>query len=150
MYDESWCPQLAQLYGNKFSVVDRLFYRRGQIKTNYRQRNLLQNYSADVDKLCSTEIDISEYAITEQKDAEYEESLVTKEVPSYFNIFECGRNLLDRLDVTYEQACMATPKEKYYTKLLKNLVDDNNRNGAPFSNENIQQAVSIVIEETEA
>ena len=69
---------------------------------------------------------------------------------SYFNIFECGRYLLDRLDVTYEQACMATPKEKYYTKLLKNLVDDNNRNGAPFSNENIQQAVSIVMEETEA
>ena len=45
---------------------------------------------------------------------------------------------------------MATPKDKYYTKLLKNLVDENNRNGAPFSNEKIQQAVSIVMEETEA
>ena len=47
-----------------------------------------------------------------KKDAEYKESSVTKEVPSCFNIFECGRNILDRLDVTYEQAYMATPKDK--------------------------------------
>ena len=45
---------------------------------------------------------------------------------------------------------MATPKDKYYTKLLKTLVDESNRNSAPLSNENIQQAVSIVMEETEA
>ena len=86
-----------------------------------------------MDELCTTKIDISEYTITEQK-----ESSVTKEVPIYFNIFECGRNILDRLDITYEQACMATPKDKYYTKLLKNLVNDNNRNGTPLSNEKIQ------------
>ena len=41
------------------------------------------------------------------KDTEYKESSVTTEVPSYFNIFECGRNILDRLDVSYERACMA-------------------------------------------
>ena len=52
--------------------------------------------------------------------------------------------------MTYERACMATPKDRYYTKLLKNLVDDNNRNSAPFFNENIQQVVSILMEETEA
>ena len=52
--------------------------------------------------------------------------------------------------MTYERQCMATPKYKYYTKLLKTLVDGNNRNGAPFSNENIQQAVSIVMGEMEA
>ena len=98
---------------------------------------LLQNYSADVDKLYSTEIEKSEYTITEQTYAEYEKYSVTKEVPIYFNMFECGRNHLDRLDVTYERACMATPKEKYYTKLLKTLVDENNRNGVPFSNEKI-------------
>ena len=44
--------------------------------------------------------------INKQKDAknetEYEESSVTDEVPSYFNIFKCGRNILNRLDVTYE------------------------------------------------
>ena len=35
-------------------------------------------------------------------------------------------------------------------KLLKTIVDDNNCNGTPLSNENIQQAVRIVMEETEA
>ena len=41
-----------------------------------------------------------------QKDAnneeEYEEYSVTDEVPIYLNIFECGRNILNILDVTYE------------------------------------------------
>ena len=59
---------------------------------------------------------------TQAKDAknetEYEEYSVTDEVPSYFNIFECVRNILNRLDVTYEQACMAPAKDKYYTKML--------------------------------
>ena len=41
-------------------------------KQSIINRNLSQNYSVDVDKLCSTEIDISEYTIMEQKDAEYE------------------------------------------------------------------------------
>ena len=45
--------------------------------------------------------DVSEYTITEQKDKEYKEPRVTKEVTSYFNIFECDRNILYRLDVTY-------------------------------------------------
>ena len=89
-----------------------------------------------MDELCSTEKDISEYMI-EQKDAEYKESSVTKEVTSYFNIFKCGRNLLDRLDVTYEQACMATPKDKYYEKMLETLVNENNRNSALLPNENL-------------
>ena len=105
---------------------------------------------SDADKLCFTEIYISEHNITEQKDAEYKEPSVTKEVPIYFNIFECGRNLVERLDVTYERACLATPKEKYYEKMLETPVDDNNRNDALFSNEKPQQAVSKVMEETEA
>ena len=32
-----------------------------------------------------------------------------KEV-SYFNIFECGRNLLDKLDITYQRAFAASEK----------------------------------------
>ena len=71
-------------------------------------------------------------------------------MPIYFNIFECGGNILDIIDVTYERAFMATPKDKYYTKLLKTLVDDNNRNGSPLSNENIKKLFSIVMKETEA
>ena len=54
--------------------------------------------------------------INKQKDtknkAEYEESSVKDEVPSYFNIFKYGRNILKRLDVTNERAPMATPKDK--------------------------------------
>ena len=49
-------------------------------------KTLSQNYSADVDELFSSDIDISEHTITEQKDAYYEESSVTKEGTSYFNI----------------------------------------------------------------
>ena len=29
---------------------------------------------------------------------------------SYFNIFECGRNVLDKLDVTYQRAFTASKK----------------------------------------
>ena len=49
----------------------------------------------------------------------------------------------------YEQSCMATTKYKYYTKMLETLVDYNDRNNAPFSNENLGQAVSKVVAETE-
>ena len=76
----------------------------GKSKCSIVNETLSQNYSAGVDELCSTEKNISEYTITEQKDADYKESSVTKEVTSYFNVFECGGNLLDRLDVTYKQA----------------------------------------------
>ena len=67
----------------------------------------------------------------------YEESSVTHGVPSYFNIFDCGGNILNKLDVTYERACMSTTKEKYYTKMLETIVDYNDCNNAPFSNEKL-------------
>ena len=58
---------------------------------------------------CSTGEDESECVhknINKQKDANnkeyYEGSSVTHELPRYFNIFECGRNILNRIDVTYE------------------------------------------------
>ena len=109
-------------------------------KRNNVNKNLLQNNSAD----------ISENTITELKDEEHKETAVTKKVKDYFNIYECGRNLLDRLDVTYQQAFMATPKDKYYNALLDTLVKDNNLRGEPLSNEKIHQAVGKVIEETES
>ena len=70
-------------------------------------------------------------------------------MPRYFNIYECGRNLLNRLEVTFEQACMAKTKDKYYMKMLETLVDYNDRNNEPFSNEKIRQAVRRVMSETE-
>ena len=42
---------------------------------------------------------------------------------------------------------MATPRDEYYTDLLETLVNYNDRNNGPFSNEKIQQAVSRVMAE---
>ena len=97
-----------------------------ELKEFLLDKNILQIYSTDgdesksiiVDK-CSMDEDKQECVhknIIKQKDAnieaEYEKTSVIDEVPTYFNIFECGRNILNRLDVTYERACMATPKEE--------------------------------------
>ena len=53
------------------------------------------------------------------------------------------------LDMTYEQVCMATPKDKYYTKLLETLVGYNDHRNSPLSNDNLRQAISTVMAETE-
>ena len=74
-------------------------------KRNIVNKTLLQNNSENV----------PEYTITELKEKEYKEPSVTKEVKRYFNIFKCGRNILVRLDVTYQRAFMATPQDKYQT-----------------------------------
>ena len=44
---------------------------------------------------------------------------------------------------------MATSIEKYYTKIHETIIDYNDDNGAPLSNENIQDAIHKVIEEKE-
>ena len=51
--------------------------------------------------------------------------------------------------MAYEQSYMATTKDKYCTKMLESLVDYNNLNNAPLSNENIRQAVTRIMAETE-
>ena len=69
-------------------------------------------------------------------DDEHKEPLVIGKVTSYFNIFECGINLLDQLDVTYQQAFMASPvqegyyipspaQERYYDQLAKRFINSN-------------------------
>ena len=98
---------------------------------NIVNETLSQNNSADA----------PENTITELEDEEHKEHSVTEKVKSYFNIYDSGINLLKRLDVTYQQAFMATPKEKYYNVLLDTLVKDNNLRGERLSNQNIQKAV---------
>ena len=39
-------------------------------------------------------------------------------VPSYFKLFECGKNFFNNIDATYEQACMATWQGKCNTAML--------------------------------
>ena len=72
---------------------------------NIVHETLSQNNSADV----------PDNFITELKDDEHKEPSVTEKVTSYFNIFECSRNILDQMDVTYQQTFMATSaQDEYY------------------------------------
>ena len=57
-------------------------------------------------------MDVPENTITELKDKDHKEPPVTQKVTIYFNIFECGRNILDQLVVTYQQAFMVTPEDE--------------------------------------
>ena len=60
---------------------------------------------------------------------------VTYDVPKYFNVFkvfECRNKVLDRLDVSYERACMATQKEEEFTEMLDHLNKYNDRHNQQF------------------
>ena len=57
-------------------------------------------------------IGVPDNVIMELKNDEHKEPSVTEKVTSYFNIYECGRNLLDRIYVTYQQSFMSTPRDK--------------------------------------
>ena len=67
--------------------------------------------------------------------------------PSYFNLFESGGNLLNRIDVTCERACMATSRERYHTESYNNLTDDNDHTNTPLSIEKIREKVRKVMDE---
>ena len=92
-------------------------------------KNLLENNSKDVSEsehnivnetlLQNNSADVPENTIMELKDEEHKEPSVTKKVTSYLNIFDCGRNLLDKLDVTYQRAFMATLEDYYYMEMTK-------------------------------
>ena len=70
------------------------------------ERNIVNETLSHINSM-----DTPENTITELKDKNHKEPSVTEKVTSYFNIFECGRNLLDQLDVTYQRAFMATPED---------------------------------------
>ena len=60
------------------------------------------------------------------KDDEHKEPSVIEKRTSYFNIFKCGRNILDQLDVMYQQAFMATSaQDEYYKEMTKSLIKTN-------------------------
>ena len=56
--------------------------------------------------------DVPTNVITELKYDVHIKPSVTDKGSSYFNIFECGRNLLDQLDVTYQRAFTASPVQQ--------------------------------------
>ena len=65
---------------------------------NIVNKTLSQNNSSDVRTNVITEL---------KYDENMEPSVSVKEA-CYFNIFECGRNLLDQLDVTYQRLFTAS------------------------------------------
>ena len=65
-----------------------------------------------------------------------------EKVTSYFKIFECGKNLFDQLDVTYQRAFMATAaQDEYYKEMTKSLIKANIRSDEKICNEKVQQSV---------
>ena len=118
---------------------------------NIVHKTLLQNNSADV----------PDNVITELKDNEHKEPSVTEKVTSYFNIFECGRNLLDQLDITYQRSFMESPvregyympspaRKRYYDQLAKSLINSNVVNDGTINNDKLNQAITDLKAESEA
>ena len=81
-------------------------------------------------------------------------------VTSYFNIFECGRNLLDQLDVTHQRAFMASPvreeyytspaQERYYEQLTKSLINSNVESDQTINNDKLNQAITDLKDEAKS
>ena len=72
---------------------------------------------------------------------------------SYFNIFECGRNLLDQRYNTYQRALMASPvqevlykpspaRERYYDKMSESLIKVKVRSDLTINNYKLNQAIT--------
>ena len=80
--------------------------------------------------LHNNSLDVRTNFITELKYDEHIEPSVSDKGSSYFNIFECGRNLLDQLDVTYQRAFIAfakpssVPKGNYEPSPAREIFHD--------------------------
>ena len=85
---------------------------------------------------------------------------MTRKLTSRFNIFECGRNILDQLDVTYQRAFMASPvregyytspeQERYYDQLAKSLISLNVGRDGTINNDKLNQEITYLKAEAEA
>ena len=97
--------------------------------------------------------DVTSNVIKELKDDEHIEPSVIEKVTSYFNIFKCGINLLDQLEVMYQQAFMATPvqeghylpspaRERYYYTLAKRIINSNIGSDVTINNDKLKDAIT--------
>ena len=79
----------------------------------------------------------------------------------YFNIFRCGRNILDQVDVTYQRAFMASPVQegyykplpergRYYDQLAKSLINSNFGSGRTINNDKLNEAITQLKAEKES
>ena len=65
--------------------------------------------------------------------------------PRHLNLFECGKNILNKPDATREWEWTETTRDEYYTKMCKTLTDYNVWRNIPLSDKNIQEAIHIFI-----
>ena len=84
---------------------------------------------------------------------EHIEPSVMEKGTIYFNIFECGRNLLDQLDITYQRAFMASlvqegfyqpspARERYYDKLAESLIKAKAISEGTINNDYLNKAIT--------
>ena len=104
--------------------------------------------------------DVPENVIAEFKDGEHKEPSVIVKGTSYFNIFKCGRNILDQLDVTYQWSFMASPVqegfyqpspalERYYDMIANKIIEVNVGSDGIINDEELHKAITILKSEEE-
>ena len=80
------------------------------------------------------------------------EPSVIEKGTSYFNIFECSRNILDQLDVTYQRLFMSSPvqeglyqpspaRERYYDQMSESLIEAKVGSDRTINNEELHKAI---------
>ena len=113
-----------------------------ELECNIVHETLPQNNSSDV----PTNV------IKELKDDENIETSVIDKGSSYFNIFECGRNLLDQLDVTYRRAFktsslqeglyqISPAQERYYDMMADNIMEENVGDDETINNDDLHISI---------
>ena len=134
------------------------------------QKTLSENHSKDVSESeCNivyetlsqnNSVEVTENVIMELKYDEHNKASVIGKTTSYFNIFECGRNLLDQLAFTYQRAFMASPvregyytslaRERYYDQLAKILINSNVGSDVTINNDKLNQEITYLKTEAAA
>ena len=105
--------------------------------------------------------DVQTNVITELKYNKHIEPSVSDKGLSYFNIFECGRNLLDQLDVTYQRVFTESPleqglyqispaQERYYDMMADHIEEEKFGSEGNINKEELCKEISIVKSEEEA
>ena len=117
---------------------------------NILNENLSQSDSSEVQTNVIAELNYDEHI---------EPSVIVKEA-SYFNIFKCGRNIIDKFDVTYQREFTAseatssvptglyqisTARERYYDMMAGHIKENN----VGMDIDKIRKAVSHVKSEDE-
>ena len=106
--------------------------------------------------------DVPTNVITKFKYDEHIEPSVSDKGSSYFNIFECGRNILDQLDVTYKHAFTTSsatstvskrfyqisPAREIYYDIMADHIEE--KNVGTIDKEDLCKAITHVKSEDEA